>query len=97
MLGNKITGTAGYHDLIKSLSLVSNLKPAHQLTFEIIGDASAINSFKDTLKPASGLSSLSFSLGQDGFRTDVSYASIPAKMPKGEAILNKINPRLNKL
>jgi len=97
MLGNKITGTAGYHDLIKNLSLVSNLKPAHQLNFEIIGDAASINLFRDTLKPANGLSSLSFSLGQDGFRTNVSYASIPAKMPKREAILNKINPRLNKL
>jgi len=97
MLGNKITGASGYHDLVKSLSLVSNLKPAHELSFEIIGDAGDINSFKNTLKPASGLSSLSFSLGQDGFRTNVSYASIPVKMPKREAILNKINPRLNKL
>jgi hypothetical protein len=99
MLGNKITGVNGYHNLVSSLSDVSNISPAHELNFEIIGDASSADlaNFRQTLTPAKGLSSLSFSLGQDGFRTNVSYASVPPKPPKREAILNKINPRINKL
>jgi len=99
MLGNKITGVSGYHNLVSSLSDVSNISPSHELNFEIVGDASSADlaNFRQTLTPAKGLSSLSFSLGQDGFRTNVSYASVPPKPPKREAILNKINPRINKL
>ena len=72
----------------------SNTNPNLSLDFEIVGDAADINNFKNLLTPASGLSSFSYSLGQDGYRSNVSFASRPKKLPNREAILNKIKPRL---
>lgn len=97
MAGNIITGAQQAHNLSKSLSNIANSQPSHALGYKIIGDAATVPVFNANLKPEKGLTKLSFSLSQDGFVSDVSFANRPPNLPKPEAILNKINPRLNKL
>ena len=94
MQGNRVSTVSGYHNLITGMTSNSNKNPNLSLEFEVVGDAADINNFKDLLTPASGLSSFSYSLGQDGYRSNVSFASRPKKLPNREAILNKIKPRL---
>jgi len=97
MQNNRLNSVADYHRLIESLSNSQNLQSNHEINFEIIGDATLVNTFRDYLTPTKGLKSLNFSLGQEGFRTNVSFANIPVKPPKKEAILNKISARLDRL
>ena len=94
MLGNRISSVSGYHNLVTGMTLNSNTKPNLSLTFEVVGDAAEVQNFKDSLTPASGLVSFSYSLGQEGYRSSVSYSSRPRKLPNREALLNKIRPRL---
>ena len=94
MMGNRISSVSGYHKLVSGMSKNSNISPNLSLSFEIVGDAAQVTNFKNALTPASGLSSFSYSLGQEGYRSSVAFASRPKKLPKREAILNKIRPRL---
>ena len=94
MLGNRISSVSGYHNLVTGMTLNSNTKPNLSLSFEVVGDAAEVQNFKDSLTPASGLASFSYSLGQEGYRSSVSYSSRPRKLPNREALLNKIRPRL---
>ena len=94
MQGNRVSSVAGYHNLITGMSENSNRNPNLSLTFEIVGDAAEVSNFKDALTPASGLTNFSYSLGQEGYRSNVTFASRPKKLPNREAILNKIRPRL---
>ena len=94
MQGNRISSVSGYHNLITGMSENSNRNPNLSLTFEIVGDAAEVSNFKNALTPASGLSNFSYSLGQEGYRTNVTFASKPKTLPKREAILNQIRPRL---
>ena len=94
MLGNIISSVSGYHNLITGMIKNSNVLPTLSLAFEIVGDAADITNFKHALTPASGLTNFSYSLGQEGYRSNVTFASRPAELPNREAILNKIRPRL---
>ena len=95
MQGNRVSSVSGYHKLITGMSeSSSNRNPNLSLTFEIVGDAAEVSNFKNALTPASGLTNFSYSLGQEGYRSNVTFASRPKKLPNREAILNKIRPRL---
>ena len=94
MQGNRISSVSGYHKLITGMSENSNRNPNLSLTFEIVGDAAEVANFKNALTPASGLTNFSYSLGQEGYRSNVTFASRPKQLPTREAILNEIRPRL---
>jgi len=97
--GNEVRNVKAYHDLIKDLSKVNSSEVRKEMTISVIGDITDKDAglVKDHLKPEKGLTSLSFSLTQDGFLSSATFANLPPTRPKKEAILNKITPRLNKI
>lgn len=97
--GNEVKNVKAYHDLIKDLSTVNSKAVRKELNVSVIGDITdpKVGPVKDHLKPHKGLTSLSFSLTQDGFLSSATFANLPPTRPKKEAILNKITPRLNRI
>ena len=97
MQGNAIKTIAQYHTLMDSLSQstkTSNILPARTMNFEVIGNVLDMPAFSDPntgfLYPHKGLKSLSFTLSSEGFRSNLSFSNRALKLPKPEAIINKI-------
>ena len=97
MQGNAIKTIAQYHNLMAELSnstKTSNILPARTMNFEVIGNVLDIADFTNPntgfLYPHKGLKSLSFTLSSEGFRSNLSFSNRALKLPKPEAIMNKI-------
>lgn len=97
MQGNEVKTIADYHALMAALSTstqTSNTLPARTMNFEVIGNVLDIAAFTDAntgfLYPHKGLKSLSFTLSSEGFRSNLSFSNRALKLPKPEAIMNKI-------
>ena len=93
MQGNAVKSIAHYHSLMAELSdpdKTSHILPARTMNFEIIGNALEVGSLAQYLHPHRGLKSLSFTLSPEGFRSNLSFTNRSLKLPKPEAILNKI-------
>ena len=96
MQGNAVKSVAAYHNLMANLSELNktgNDLAGRVMKFEIIGNALNIPALAPYLNPANGLlRSLSFTLSSDGFRTNLSFSNRANKLPKPEAVMNKIRP-----
>ena len=90
--GDEIKSIKDYHDLIKDLSNETNDKPMRSIDFKIIGNVLTMPSLIPYLFPHKGLKSLSFSLGDGGFTSNLKFANRAKVLPKAEAIMNKVRP-----
>ena len=90
--GDEIKSIKDYHDLIKDLSDETNDKPMRSIDFKIIGNVLTMPSLIPYLFPHKGLKSLSFSLGDGGFTSNLKFANRAKVLPKAEAIMNKVRP-----
>lgn len=94
MQGNVVRNVAAYHNLMVTLSELNktgNDLAGRVMKFEIVGNALDIPGLAPYLAPAKGLlRSLSFTLSPDGFRTHLSFSNRPDKLPKPEAVMNKV-------
>ena len=90
--GDEIKTIKDYHDLIKDLSSETNDKPMRSIDFKIIGNVLTMPSLTPYLFPHKGLKSLSFSLGDGGFTSNLKFANRAKVLPKAEAIMNKVRP-----
>lgn len=93
MNGNQVLSIAAYHALMLQLSdpfKTSHTLPARTMNFEVIGNALTVSALAPYLFPHRGLKSLSFSLSPEGFRSNLSFSNRSLKLPKPEAIMNKI-------
>ena len=93
MQGNAVKTIADYHRLMSVLSepdKTSHILPARTMNFEIVGNALEVDSLLEYLHPHRGLKSLSFTLSPEGFRSNLSFTNRSLKLPKPEAIMNKI-------
>lgn len=73
--GDEIKTIKDYHDLIKDLSSETNDKPMRSIDFKIIGNVLNMPSLTPYLFPHKGLKSLSFSLGDGGFTSNLNFAN----------------------
>jgi len=90
-----ITGIRDYHNAIVGLNNYSQTNPTEEISFSIIGEGTGLTQFaQDIISPQSGLTSFRISLSENGFNTDVIYASRPPILPKQETILNSIKARI---
>jgi len=83
-----------YHNFISGLNSYQANYPTKSADFSIIGSPNLFGNFLPFVNPKSGLNSFSFSITDNGVETNLSFANKPPILPKQEAILNKIGPRL---
>jgi hypothetical protein len=66
--------------------------PMERSSFIFAGEPDGLD-----LSPSSGLSSMEISLGEDGFKTSVEFASKPPKPPNPEVILRKVSSDIKRV
>lgn len=89
-----ITTVSGYHNFIKQLNNYEVLGPTKSLELSLLGTPDFFGTFKNYINPTYGLNKISIGVTDNGVVTSLSYADRPPILPKGEAILNKIGPRI---
>jgi hypothetical protein len=92
--GTVIYTISGYHDFISGLNSYQSEYPMKAATFSVVGSPSMFGPFGSVLTPLSGLTSFNVVIGDNGVETNLSFANKPPTLPKMEAILNHIGPRL---
>ena len=91
MQGNQVVTVQDFHTLMSNLTTdMNHLTPARNMSFDVIGNVLTLPSLLVYLQPSRGLKSLSFSLSPEGFRSKLSFSNRALKLPKPEAIINKI-------
>ena len=91
MQGNEVRTVQDFHALMSNLTTdMNHLTPARNMNFEVIGNILTFPSLLPYLQPSKGLKSLSFTLSPEGFRSKLSFSNRALKLPKPEAIMNKI-------
>jgi hypothetical protein len=91
-----LTTVEEYHNFIKRLNSydISTVNKSVDLT--LAGTPEYFGSFSGYLSPIYGLTKMSISVTDNGVVTSLSYSDRPPQLPKQEAILNKIGPRIIK-
>lgn len=89
-----ITTVSQYHDFIKKLNDYELTTPMKTVDMTLAGSPNDFGSFKDYLQPIYGLNKLSLSVNDNGVTTALSFSDRPKVLPRQEAILNKIGPRM---
>ena len=93
-VGTVIRTISGYHDFISGLNNYQSAYPTKAASFSVIGSPNLFGPFTSVLTPLSGLTNFTISIGENGVETSLSFANKPPTLPKIEAILNNIGPRL---
>lgn len=83
-----------YHDFISTLNSYQSKYPMKTASFNVIGSPNLFGPFISCVNPLSGLNNFDISISDNGVETSLSFANKPPVLPKMEAILNKIGPRL---
>lgn len=89
-----ITTVEGYHNFIKQLNNYEVTGASKAVELSLAGTPDYFGGFIQYLKPIYGLNKMSISVTDNGVVTSLSYADRPPQLPKQEAILNKIGPRI---
>jgi hypothetical protein len=89
-----ITNVEGYHNFIKQLNNYEVTGASKSIELSLAGTPDYFGTFKNYLQPIYGLNKISISVTDNGVVTNLSYADRPPQLPKQEAILNKIGPRI---
>jgi hypothetical protein len=84
----------GYHNFIKQLNNYEVTGASKSIELSLAGTPDYFGTFKNYLQPIYGLNKISISVTDNGVVTNLSYADRPPQLPKQEAILNKIGPRI---
>jgi len=63
-------------------------------TFDIVIEGTEYSTLADLMVPENGLTSFAVNIGTEGITTNLSFASRPKTLPKKEAILPQVGPRL---
>jgi hypothetical protein len=93
--GNSIIKTPQqYYDYIQNLNNYNLTEPTKEVNLTLAGPPTQFGAFVNYLNPASGLQSLTLSVSDNGVKTDLVFADRPKVLPKPEALLNKIGPRI---
>jgi hypothetical protein len=95
------SGTSGvlhtvqdYHNYISGLNSYQSNYPTKNASFNVIGSPNLFGSFSGAITPLSGLTNFNITIGDNGVETSLTFANKPPTLPKMEAILNHIGPRL---
>jgi hypothetical protein len=86
-----------YHNFISELNSYQSNFPMKSATFNVVGSPNLFGDFINSVTPSSGLTSFTVSIGDNGVETSLSFSNKPPTLPKQEAILNSIGPRLKPL
>lgn len=89
-----ISTPENYYNFVKDLNNYSLESPMKMIEMELAGSPNEFGPFKTCINPSSGLNQFSISVTDNGVRTTLSFSDRPKKLPKQEAILNKIGPRI---
>jgi hypothetical protein len=89
-----ITSVSGYHDFIKNLNTYQITGATKAIDLSLAGTPDMFGTFRTYLSPSYGMNKMSVSVTDNGVVTSLSYADRPPQLPKQEAILNKIGPRI---
>lgn len=89
-----ITTVAKYHEMVEQLNHYEMTTPSKTVELSLAGSPNNFGTFIRCLSPNSGLNKLSISVNDNGVVTALTFADRPAHLPKQEAILNKIGPRI---
>lgn len=92
--GTVLYTISGYHNFVSGLNAYQSEFPVKSASFSVIGSPNMFGPFSGVLTPLSGLTSFTVSIGDNGVETSLSFANKPPVLPKMEAILNNIGPRL---
>lgn len=83
-----------YHNFIKKLNNYELTTPMKSVDVSLAGTPEHFGTFQQYLSPNAGLVKLSMSVNDNGVITALSFSDRPRVLPKQEAILNKISPRI---
>lgn len=89
-----ITSVEQYHNFIKKLNEYEMTTPMKTVDVTLAGGPNDFGTFKNYLEPIYGLNKLSLSVNDNGVTTNLSFSDRPKVLPRQEAILNKISPRI---
>jgi hypothetical protein len=89
-----LTTVEQYHNYVKRLNSYEMIQPMKTVDLSLAGTPNDFGTFKTYLNPIYGLNRLSMSVNDNGVTTSLSFADRPKILPKQEAILNKITPRI---
>lgn len=92
--GSVILTPAQYYLFLKNLNNYELNEPMKNVNFSLAGPPSQFGNFLSCLNPSSGLTQMSISISDNGVKTNLSFSDRPKELPKQEAILNKIGPRI---
>jgi len=89
-----LTTVESYHNFIKQINGYELTTPMKSVELSLAGGPSDFGEFVSYLSPDYGLNSLSLSVSDNGLTTSLSFSDRPKVLPRQEAILNKIIPRI---
>lgn len=92
--GQVLTTVSGYHNFVKNLNNYQTTGITKTVELSLAGTPKSFSGIAQYLNPNYGLTRLSLSVNDNGVRTDLSFSDKPPVLPKQEAILNKIGPRI---
>ena len=103
--GNQLDSVLDYHKNIaygpvgkRGLNDYSVIQPTRkidlQLAGHVFGDMPKFQAYLHSTYPFNGLVNMTISLTDKGLSTNLSFSDRPPQAPQGEAILNKIGPRI---
>ena len=83
-----------YYNFVQNLNNYQLLNPTKNVDVVLAGAPDNYGNFVQYLTPLSGLTQISMSVSDRGVTTSLTFADRPKVMPKQEAIINKIGPRI---
>ena len=86
-----------YHDFLEENLNLEVLDPQRTLTFKLVMGKSLPSEVADLLNVRSGLDSLSYSLGADGFSLDLNFNNKPPALMELGVGMRDMGPSLNSL
>lgn len=91
---NIITSPSEYYQYVKNLNNYNLETPMKTVEMTLAGPPNQFGNFVNYLNPSYGLNQISLSIADNGVKTSLSFSDRPKSLPKQEAILNKIGPRI---
>jgi len=85
---SSITDIRSYHNAVENINLKEVLEKEEKVDVSVAGFLP--EDFLNYCVPESGLVSLSYALGENGFTANASFANRPPTLPKQETIMNKV-------
>jgi hypothetical protein len=89
-----ITTPDQYYNYVKNLNNYNLETPMKTVEVTLAGPPNQFGNFIKYLNPSYGLNQLSLSISDNGVKTSLSFSDRPKTLPKQEAILNNIGPRI---